>query len=189
MKKAGGLILIFVISFMVFYVGSVKGDSLSESVFRLHVIANSDSPTDQALKLAVKDDVVAYMKTEFKNVGDAREAERVAREHIPQLQEIAENRIKSSGYSYPVEVVVGNYNFPVKSYGNVVLPQGNYNAVRIIIGEGQGRNWWCVLFPPLCLSCASNKGLSLDTPEEAQVTFKCLELLPKGMKIGHRIHF
>lgn len=185
LRKMGGFIIIFILSFMVFYVGSVRGDSLCDSVFRLHVIANSDDPADQALKLAVKDDVVSYMKAEFQGVETAQEAEALARSCIPELQRIAEKRIQSSGYSYPVKVCVGNYDFPTKSYGNVVLPQGNYNAVRIIIGEGAGKNWWCVLFPPLCLASSSDKGLSLKSPQQAQVTFKCLELLPKGMKLGH----
>ncbi|MEA1961165.1 MAG: stage II sporulation protein R [Bacillota bacterium] len=183
-KKIGGLILIFIISFLGFYWAAASGDSLADSVLRLHVIANSDDPDDQALKLAVKDDIVTFMKKECVDVENANQAEDIARNKIPDMKTIAEKRIKSSGYQYPVEVYVGEYDFPTKSYGNLVLPDGRYDAVRVVIGRGEGKNWWCVLFPPLCLVSSSDKGLSLESPEEAQVTLKCLELLPKGMKLG-----
>ena len=164
------------------------GDSepLEQSVLRLHVIANSDDPADQALKLAVKDEIVAVMKQEFTGLDNADQARQIASQDIPRIKDLAETKIKASGYDYPVQVTVGEYDFPTKSYGNLVFPSGKYQAVRVIIGEGQGKNWWCVLFPPLCMVSSSDQGLSLNSPQQAQVTFKCLELLPKGVKLGRQ---
>lgn len=156
--------------------------SFNQEVLRLHVIANSDSDDDQQLKLLVKDRIVSLMQAEFTELNSSKEAVLLAEKRIPYIKAEAEKIVYAQGYNYPVEIYVGNYDFPVKSYGNIILPAGNYPAVRVIIGEGQGKNWWCVLFPPLCLVSSSDKGLSLDNPEEAEITFKCLELIPQGIK-------
>jgi len=96
---------------------------------------------------------------------------------------MAESIVASRGYDYPVAVYIGQFDFPTKSYGNVVFPQGRYEAVRVVLGEGEGKNWWCVLFPPLCMVSSSDQGLSLDSPAQAKVSLKCLELIPRGMKV------
>lgn len=157
--------------------------TLAESVLRLHVVANSDSPKDQQLKLEVKDQVVEMMQKEFADAGNVEEARTLAIKKIPRIRETAAAVIAARGLDYPVQVEVGEREFPTKSYGNIVLPQGNYQAVDVVIGAGQGKNWWCVLFPPLCLVSSSDKGLSVDTPSEAKVSFKCLELIPKGLQL------
>lgn len=156
---------------------------LNKSVLRLHVVANSDSPADQALKLAVKDHIVTQMSEEFRSVDSAQEARRIAISKKAEIKQEAESLVTSRGYDYPVEVYVGQFDFPTKNYGNLVFPQGRYEAVRVVLGEGEGKNWWCVLFPPLCMVSSSDKGLSLDSPAEAQVSLKCLELLPQGVKV------
>lgn len=183
LKKAAGIILILTLSYGGLYFSDLQDKQLADSVLRLHVIANSDDPADQMLKLTVKDEIVTMMREEFTTVDYAAEAEELARRRIPAMKDLAEQKIISSGYDYPVKVYVGEYDFPAKSYGNMVFPQGKYQAVRVIIGEGQGKNWWCVLFPPLCMVSSKDKGLSLDSPEEAQVSFKCLELLNQGVKL------
>jgi stage II sporulation protein R len=183
-NKIIGVIIIFMSVFAGGFIVNNQGQPLEKSVLRLHVIANSDDPEDQNLKLAVKDNIVALMQDEFIDIKDADQARQLAEQDIPEIQAVAEAKIKALGYDYPVQVMVGEYDFPTKSYGNLVFPPGRYQAVRVIIGEGQGKNWWCVLFPPLCLVSAADKGLSLDTPQHAQITFKCLELLPQGVKLG-----
>jgi stage II sporulation protein R len=183
-KKILGIIIILVGIFSVGLAVANQGEPLAQSVLRLHVIANSDNPADQALKMAVKDEIVAMMKQEFTEVKDAEEARIMAQQEIPLIKAVAQAKIKANGYNYPVEVYVGECDFPTKSYGNLVFPSGKYQAVRVVIGEGQGKNWWCVLFPPLCLVSSTDQGLSLSNPEQAQITFKCLELLPKGVKLG-----
>lgn len=159
---------------------------LQDSVLRLHVIANSDSSEDQALKLKVKDEIVKFMRQEFKGAESEEEAVLIAKKNREEIKKMALRVIEEEGFSYPVEVYVDKFGFPVKSYGNLVFPAGEYEAVKVVIGEGEGKNWWCVLFPPLCIVSSSDKGLSLDSPEEARVTLKCLELLPKGVKFGEK---
>jgi stage II sporulation protein R len=161
---------------------------LNKSVLRLHVIANSDSLADQALKIQVKDAVVEMMKKEFAGMDNMEQARQAALEDIPEIKRTAEAVVQANGYNYPVQVSLGEYQFPTKSYGNLVLPQGEYQAVRVTIGGGEGKNWWCVLFPPLCMVSSSEQGLSLHSPEEAKVSFKCLELIPKGAKFRTSNH-
>ncbi len=181
-KLATILVLILFISSGT-YIASAQESKLSDSVLRLHVIANSDNPADQALKLAVKDEIVKFMQAKVINPADAGDAKDLAQKDLPRIKAIAEAKIIASGYAYPVEVYVGECEFPTKSYGNMVFPQGEYQAVRVIIGEGKGKNWWCVLFPPLCLVSSGDRGMSLNSPQEAQVTFKCLELIPQGVRL------
>ncbi|MEN6349089.1 MAG: stage II sporulation protein R [Syntrophomonas sp.] len=183
LKKVAFVFLIIFIALIGIYTMEEEGKPLNESVLRLHVIANSNSPTDQALKIEVKDAVVKLMSQEFRDIDDITEARHLAVNDIPRIKETAERVISSRGCNYQVEVKVGEAEFPTKSYGNLVFPQGDYQAVRIIIGQGQGKNWWCVLFPPLCMVSSSDKGLTLDNPRSAKVSFKCLELIPRGVKI------
>lgn len=182
-KKSAAFIVLILFFITGTLLASAQESKLTDSVLRLHVIANSDDPADQALKMAVKDEIVAFMQAEFIDTKDAAKAKELAEKNLPKIKAIAEKRIKQSGYDYPVEVYVGEFDFPTKSYGNLVFPQGRYQAVRVVIGEGQGKNWWCVLFPPLCLVSSQDRGLSMNSPQEAQVTFKCLELLPQGAKL------
>lgn len=182
------ILTIFILVFSGTYFLNEMDKPLAADVLRLHVIANSDDPDDQAVKLEVKDHIVAMMRHDFSQAGSAAEARRLALKERDRIKTEAEAVLASRGYQYPVKVYVGEFSFPAKSYGNVVLPQGEYQAVRVVLGSGQGKNWWCVLFPPLCMVSSSDKGLSLSSPEEAEVSLKCLELLPKGMQVkitGH----
>ena len=182
-KNLTTIILVLFTTLLGSYAYMACHQPLNRSVLRLHVVANSDSPADQALKLEIKDQIVTQMGKEFKDVDSAQEARRIAISKKAEIKEVAETMVASRGYDYPVEVYVGEFEFPTKSYGNLVFPQGRYEAVRVVLGEGEGKNWWCVLFPPLCMVSSSDKGLSLDSPGEAQVSLKCLELLPQGVKI------
>lgn len=157
---------------------------LQDSVLRLHVIANSDSPADQALKLEVKNQIVEVMKTEFSTAASKQEAWDRAVQNKALIERTARQVVADRGYDYPVRVELGTYQFPTKAYGNLVLPQGSYEAVQVVIGQGQGQNWWCVLFPPLCMVSSSDEGLSLGSSQDAQITLKCLELLPQGARIS-----
>jgi len=183
-KKIIGVIVVLLSILIGGFIVTNQGQPLEQSVLRLHVIANSDDLEDQNLKLAVKDEIVTLMKQEFIDVKDADDARQLAEQDIPLIQAAAQAKITDLGYDYPVQVMVGEYDFPAKSYGNLVFPPGRYQAVRVIIGEGEGKNWWCVLFPPLCLVSSGDEGLSLNRPQQAQITFKCLELLPRGVKLG-----
>ncbi|MGN1097305.1 MAG: stage II sporulation protein R [Clostridia bacterium] len=121
---------------------SETNERLSRDIVRLHIIANSNSEEDQALKLRIRDQLLSST-----SVSDTKA-------DIPNLLEeykkIAKEEIENSGYSYDVHAEYGKFDFPTKNYGNLTYPAGKYDAVRIVIGEGKGENWWCVLFPPLC---------------------------------------
>jgi len=130
--------------------GTYIQHEFASQLIRFHVIANSDSLEDQTLKLHVRDVIVKEMKDRFTGAGDRQEAEIIVKQSLQEIQELAARQIKREGKDYPVAVMVGDYDFPIKTYGNLTLPAGNYHAVRVVIGEGKGKNWWCVLFPPLC---------------------------------------
>ncbi len=149
------------------YVNAVSKD-ISESVFRLHVIANSDSYEDQTLKLKVRDNVISYMNTICKDAKNKEEAIKIADEHQNDFLQIAKDTIKENGYNYNVTIEIGNFSFPTKTYGDISLPSGYYDALRIKIGEAKGQNWWCVMFPPLCFVDVSS-GI---VPDDSKETMK-----------------
>ena len=149
------------------YVNAVSSD-IANSVFRLHVIANSDEKEDQELKLKVRDNVLSYMNKICENVTTKDDAIVIANEHIDEFKEIALNTIHENGYDYLVNIRIGNFSFPTKTYGDISLPAGYYDALRIEIGEAKGQNWWCVMFPPLCFVDVSS-GI---VPDESKETMK-----------------
>ena len=134
----------------------VHGEAeIYDNVLRLHVLANSDSEADQALKLAVRDAILATGHGVFDNVDSRTEAEAILKENLACFEEAASRTIAEAGYSYPVRFELGEEEYPARTYGSLCFPSGNYLSLRVIIGEGEGQNWWCVLYPPLCLSAAS----------------------------------
>ena len=149
------------------YAETVSND-ISESVFRLHVIANSDSVEDQNLKYKVRDNLIKYMNSISANTSSKSEAIKIAKEHKIDFYNIAKQTIEDNGYTYDVEVSIGNYNFPTKKYGDISLPSGFYDALRVEIGNASGQNWWCVMFPPLCFVDVSS-GI---VPDDSKETIK-----------------
>lgn len=131
-------------------------DELADKVVRLHVLANSDSEEDQALKLRVRDVVLERATAILEQSADRREAESRLRGQLLELERIAREEILASGYDYPVTAELQNTDFPAKEYDGFTLPAGEYLALRIMIGEGQGQNWWCVVFPPLCTAASAD---------------------------------
>lgn len=131
------------------YVRAVSTD-ISDSVFRLHVIANSDSAEDQLLKYKVRDSIISYMKDISPEVTSKEIIKNEAINHKEELEKIAEQVIKENEYNYNVKISIGNFSFPTKNYGDISLPAGYYDAIRVEIGSATGQNWWCVMFPPLC---------------------------------------
>ena len=129
-------------------------EALADKVVRLHVLANSDSEEDQALKLLVRDGVLERAAEILEESPDRSAAEESLRASLPELQEIAEAVVAAEGYDYPVQVELADTAFPTKAYDGFTLPAGNYLALRVVIGEGAGQNWWCVVFPPLCTAAA-----------------------------------
>lgn len=125
-------------------------DGLSRHLIRFHLIANSDTVEDQQLKVHIKDIVLDYMTPLLKDSASIEETRRIIMGQTPNIEMIARETIRSWGKDYPVQVLLEKADFPTKEYGDISLPAGEYEACRIIIGEGKGKNWWCVMFPPLC---------------------------------------
>lgn len=129
---------------------------IPEQAMRLRILANSDHVKDQWLKRQVRDQVIAEIKTWAHQPKTLEEARLAVKQHLPRFQQIAEETLAQHGFSYSVKVDYGQVPFPTKLYGNQVYPAGEYEALRITLGEGKGDNWWCVLFPPLCFVDMSN---------------------------------
>ena len=125
---------------------------ISEKVLRFHVLANSDDEADQNLKLAVRDAVGSYMQKKLAGVDDLEECEQIVNGNLDQIREVAAETIAQNGYDYDVTAELEYTSFPVKSYGSYTFPAGEYEALRVVIGEGKGHNWWCVMYPNMCFS-------------------------------------
>lgn len=125
---------------------------ISEKVLRFHVLANSDDEADQNLKLAVRDAVGSYMQKKLAGVDDLEECEQIVNGNLDEIQEVAAETIAQNGYDYDVTAELEYTSFPVKSYGSYTFPAGEYEALRVVIGEGKGHNWWCVMYPNMCFS-------------------------------------
>jgi len=121
-----------------------------EKLIRFHVLANSDSKEDQDLKLKVRDEIIEYLQPKLINSSSIEQSEEIIISEYENLERISKNIIEKNGYNYDVKVGIEYSTFPTKQYSNVVLPSGEYKALKIVIGSGQGKNWWCVMFPPLC---------------------------------------
>lgn len=162
-------ILVFIyIALLSFNYSKAISSNLSDSVFRLHIIANSDSSADQELKLKVRDKIIEYMNTLTSNSSDKKDVISIVNNHLDSFKEIALNTIKENGYNYDVNIEIGNFHFPTKSYGDISFPAGNYDSLKIEIGDAIGQNWWCVLFPPLCF-VNSSTGV---VPDDSKNTLK-----------------
>ncbi len=190
------------LTFTVFLIVAILGvlpihgeAAIYDNVLRLHVLANSDTEEDQALKLRVRDAVIAEARVLLGGCEDFDAAQNVLsrEENLSRLADAARNVIASEGYSYPVSVTLSREKYPRRTYDSFCFPAGTYTSLRVMIGEAEGENWWCVLFPQLCLGAASGSNenafisagftpdqykIVTDTDEpEYQVKFKLLELL------------
>lgn len=143
------LLVLFVFISASSYANTISQD-LSKNFFRLHILANSDSESDQNLKLQVRDAVIDYMETLKYDGLTKEEAILLTTEHLDDFKNIAQKVLNENNCNYDVNLEVGNFHFPTKEYGNISLPAGFYDGLKIEIGEAKGQNWWCSLFPPLC---------------------------------------
>lgn len=171
-------------------------EQVTNDVFRLHILANSDSDEDQALKLKVRDAVLEESSEIFSGSLTVEEAAALAERNIDSFTETAEKVIAENGYDYSVKCEVDKVYFDERTYGTATLPAGEYNALRIIIGEGEGHNWWCVMFPALCLPAVTDTDEVLEeamdsgaltaeeialiqSPENYEVKFYFVEIFRK----------
>ena len=161
-----GLILAVLVSFTGF---ATQCEDIPDRVLRLHILANSDSEEDQALKLKVRDRIVTESAGLFDQVTDRESARAVVEKNMDALREAAQDEVYRQGYDYPVKAEITNMFFDTREYETVTLPAGCYDALRITIGEAEGHNWWCVMFPPMCLPAAEESQELNDVLSESQM--------------------
>lgn len=168
---------------------SVLCDDLRENILRLHIIANSDSQEDQALKLKIRDTILNETGDLFLGVTELENAEKQASEHIDEFTQIANRVIKENGFDYSANVTLGDCFFETREYETFTLPAGNYRSLIIELGKAEGKNWWCVIFPSVCIPAASSGDLRDSTDEKSAevaensdqyiVKFKAVEIYEK----------
>lgn len=159
---------------------SVSAYCNADSIFRLHIIANSNSAEDQAVKLKVRDAVLEYEAENLDAVSAAKTREELIT-HGAELLEIIEGVLRSNGFDYGAQMLVGTFPFPDREYNGVLYPAGDYDAFRVILGDGAGENWWCVMFPPLCILKSDNGKIDTDETIEFESVFvKLFKLLFGG---------
>lgn len=161
------LFTIYILFSLVSYSNAVSAD-ISNSVFRLHVIANSNSEEDQNLKYKVRDAIIEYMNSISKGISSKEESIKIAEENKENFYNIAKKVINDNGFNYNVNINIGNFSFPTKTYGDISLPAGFYDALKVEIGEASGRNWWCVMFPSLCFVDVSEGIVPDESKEDLQ---------------------
>ena len=167
---------------------------ISNKVFRIHILANSDSKEDQALKLKVRDAIILKSEELLKGVTDKETAMKIVGENLDIFASVAGEVISKSGYDYPIKVTVTNLYFNTRYYGEITMPGGFYDALQISIGNAQGKNWWCVMYPSLCLFTTSDNNTLKDnltkneygiitSKGKLQVKFKAVEIFTQFKKI------
>ena len=167
-----------------------RQDDLQQKMIRLHVVANSDSERDQALKLQVRDKVLDFTEQTMRSAESREVANEALRASLPEIERMAEDTLRENGCADSVEARLEPTEFPLKSYDGFRLPAGEYMALRVLIGEAEGQNWWCVVYPPLCMTAASDvaqtgmacgmgqedMSLMQEEDEGYQIKFRCVEL-------------
>lgn len=157
------LCCIFVLCAAICNVLPIHGEEkIYDSVLRLHVLANSDSDEDQALKLKVRDAIISHVSPRVIDSQSREDAIEILQSELDKIESIAEEVVRDEGYAYPVSVTLTVEEYPTRNYEAMSFPSGEYVSLRVMIGKAEGKNWWCVLFPPLCLSSASAKSDNED---------------------------
>ena len=155
---------------------------IKNKIIRLHIVANSDSLSDQQIKLRVRDAVIKEMKPAFKNLTDTEKAKTVITDNLVFIKTTVEKELDSMGKNFPVEIELEKCEFPNVKYGELLFPQGEYQALNIRIGKGQGKNWWCVMFPPLCFTDMTQEVVLEEEKLSEILTVKEIELLKNGVE-------
>lgn len=152
MKK---LFLISIIAILacgfVYFNNSVNNTgNISDKLIRFHVVANSDLETDQKVKLKVRDAILKEIGPKLSKSKSREESLNILKVNASRIEQISDSVLKKDGKTYTASAQIGDFTFPIKSYGSITLPEGEYKALKVVLGEGEGKNWWCVMFPPLC---------------------------------------
>ena len=159
-------------------------DKIKDEIIRFHVIANSDSEKDQKLKLQIRDEVIKYLEPKLAKSKSINQSREIIKENDKKVKEIARKVVKDKGYNYKIDSQLSKENFPEKVYGNITLPQGEYEAYRILIGDSVGQNWWCVMFPPLCFVDVTKGEVAYNETEK-----RMDEIVQKEEKENYNLKF
>lgn len=184
-----GLKIFFILLILFFSFVFILAKSYSDRVFtnissnfiRLHVVANSDSTEDQIVKYKIRDSVISYLSPYLTSAKSKQQAEKIINDKIQELYSISDNILKEEGLNSNIKISFGNYKFPTKDYSKFILPEGNYDALKIEIGDAVGQNWWCVMFPSLCVTnnCSFEIGSPTSEKFENNLTEEELSILTK----------
>ena len=168
----------------------VRGEQeIYDTVVRLHVLAHSDSEADQALKLTVRDAILAATAPLVEGCTSQEEAISVLELHLEELEAAAAKVIAAEGYDYPVTVLLGEEDYPTRTYESCAFPAGTYVSLRVLIGDAAGQNWWCCLFPPLCLSAATAKEENEDAFIQVGLTKDQYGIITETGKTKYKVRF
>ena len=190
MKRTVLFLLAAILLLSVVTVLPIHGEAaIYDSVIRLHVLANSDSDEDQALKLAVRDDLLAQTRVLLADVKTRDEAEDILEDALDTLTATASETVARKGYDYPVRITLSEEEYPTRRYENLAFPAGEYLSLRVLIGEAAGENWWCVLFPPLCLSAATAKSEAEEAFLAAGLTGEQYRIITDSDNTKYRLRF
>ena len=183
-------IVVLLIALMALSFLPVHGErDIYDTVVRLHVLANSDSEEDQALKLMVRDGVLEATAPLVEDCTTQAEAVEALTAHLNDLEAAALSVVQSEGYDYPVTVLLGEEDYPTRVYESCAFPAGTYVSLRVLIGEGEGQNWWCCLFPPLCLSAATAKEDNEDAFLQVGLTKDQYGIITETGKTKYKVRF
>ena len=189
-KKFYVAIVILLVTMMALSFLPVHGErEIYDTVVRLHVLANSDSEADQALKLKVRDAVLEVSAPMVEDCGTQAEAVETLTTHLTELEAAASAVIAAEGYDYPVTVLLGEEDYPTRTYESCAFPAGTYVSLRVLIGSGEGQNWWCCLFPPLCLSAATAKQDNEDAFMQVGLTKDQYGIITETGKTKYKVRF
>lgn len=163
-------------------------NAIKDKLLRFHVRGNSDTYEDQSLKMAIRDDILKFLGPKMSKCKTIEESKRVARKYTKQVKTIAQKEVKKWGKNYSVNVYIGKSEFPIKRYGDLVFPAGKYEALQIVLGKGKGQNWWCVMFPPLCLTDVVAGTVPYDNKKKLEkvIGSKYYVIIDPGSKKAHR---
>ena len=164
-------------------------EKLYDNVIRLHILANSDSEDDQSLKLKVRDEILLKYSDDLRQAENIDEATSEVKALLEEITKTAETVIKNEGYEYTVNAYFDREYYPERKYENTCFPSGNYISLRLIIGEGKGQNWWCVLFPPLCLSTAYGDKVEADDSIPVGLTPEQYRIITKNKDVKYVLKF
>lgn len=168
--RATALLLMVLIMVIICY------ESRASGLLRLHVIANSDSVRDQQVKLKIRDAILGYERTQLSGCTDSAQARQMLMSNGSGLIRRIEEVLEECGMDYGAQLMIGDYEFPEREYGYITYPAGEYKALKVVLGEGKGQNWWCVIFPPLCILDWDGKG---ELPKELKFKSAIYELIKK----------